>query len=83
MPRSRPITSCLAAATLAALALAAPAAASPTQESILQDDPLLLGATHQAEADTMLAVLGAIGVDRVRVSLFWDHVAPRRLSQRS
>ena len=82
MPRSRPITRCLAAATLAALALAAPAAASPTQESILQDDPLLLGATHQAQADTMLAILGAIGVDRVRVSLFWDHVAPRRLSQR-
>ncbi len=67
---------------VAGMALAAPAAvASPTQESIIQDDPILLSATSQGEVDRAFESFRAIGVDRVRVSLFWDHVAPRRLSR--
>ena len=71
----------LVATTLGAL-LAAPAAASPDQESILQDDPLLLSAKTQRQADGMFYALTLLGVDRVRVSLFWNHVAPAERSQR-
>ncbi len=66
---------------LAALLTGAPVAASPTQESLIQDDPLVLRAKDQAEADQIFATFAAIGIDRVRVSLFWDHIAPGRLSQ--
>jgi len=74
----------LAVGIAAALAaMTAPAAvASPTQEAIIQDDPILLSATSQGEVDRAFETFRAIGVDRVRVSLFWDHVAPRRLSGR-
>ena len=71
----------LAAAALAA-ATAPGAFAASTQEAIIQDDPILLGATSQGEVDRAFATFKAIGVDRVRVSLFWDHVAPRRLAER-
>ena len=60
---------------------AAPAGASRTQESVLQDDPQLLGIPpHRLEP--RIRFLKAIGVDRVRVSLFWKNIAPRRASQR-
>lgn len=44
MARRTTTIRCALAAALAALAAAAPAGASPTQESIIQDDPLLLSA---------------------------------------
>ena len=63
-------------ATAVAGALAPAASASPSQEAIIQDDPLLLNARSQDEADRAFATFKAIGVDRVRVSVFWNHVAP-------
>jgi len=81
--RSTHIMRCAAttAAALAALAVAGPAHASPTQESIIQDDPLLLDARSQAEVDDAFARLRSTGADRVRVSLFWFLVAPASADQ--
>jgi len=69
------------AAALVALLTAVPARADTVQETIIQDDPLLLSAESQEEVDASFSYFKAIGVDRVRVSLVWDHVAPERLSQ--
>lgn len=78
----RPSRLAVAAATLAlALPVAglgpgAPAArASSTQESTFQDDNLLVYAPLDAVAKT-LDQLKAMGVDRIRVSVFWAVVAP-------
>jgi len=60
---------------LAVLACASPASAATNQESTFQDDPLLVfgsDATVIATLDT----LHSLGVDRIRVSLFWRVVAP-------
>ena len=76
---SRLGAACLASAAL--LVGASPAAASETQESILQDDPQLLGIAP-AELDERIGFLKAIGVDRLRVSVFWNNVAPAKHSQR-
>ena len=72
----------LAAACIAAAALAptAPAMASRTQEAVLQDDPQLLGASA-SQVDQKLGLLKALGVDRLRVSVFWDNIAPASRSQ--
>ena len=67
---------------LAALMLAAApsvATASKTQESMFQDDPLLVYAP-QAKMEATLDELKAIGVDRIRVGLFWNIVAPASTS---
>jgi len=67
---------------LAALMLAAVpsvAAASKTQESTFQDDPLLVFAP-QAKMEATLNELKAIGVDRIRVGLYWNVVAPASTS---
>jgi hypothetical protein len=69
-------------ACLLALASAGPAAASTDQESILQDDPLIVYPSSDAELERTLATVKALGVDRVRVSLFWNLVAPRPTSRR-
>ena len=66
-------------ALLAAIALlVAPAAAraSVDQESIFQDDNLLVFAPPDSAAGT-LDTLQALGVDRIRVSLFWGVVSPQ------
>jgi hypothetical protein len=61
---------------LAALALAPGAAvASSTQESTFQDDNQLVYAEPQAVGRTM-DELKALGVDRLRISVFWAVVAP-------
>jgi len=73
----RAVTVCLLA-----LAAAPPAAASTVQESILQDDPLIVYPSSEEELETTFATLRALGVDRVRVSLFWNLVAPRPKSER-
>lgn len=66
----------LAALCGAAVLLLAPAArASVQQESMFQDDKLLVYASPSVVART-LDTLHALGVDRVRVSLFWNVVAP-------
>lgn len=60
---------------LAVLALAPPAGASPTQESILMDDArLVYGTGSQVEQD--LDILRSLGVDRIRVTVFWNLLAP-------
>ncbi len=65
----------IAAALILALSPSV-AAASSTQESMFQDDPLLVGDTTDAKMNATLDELKEIGVDRVRVSLFWSVVAP-------
>jgi len=64
---------------IAASALAgatAPAArASTTQESMFQDDPLLVYGSEATQKRT-LDKLKRLGVDRIRVSVFWRIVAP-------
>ena len=81
MERIRGTTLVAVIATAMAAALAPAASASRTQEAIIQDDPILLNAPNQDEVDGIFTAFRAIGVDRVRVSLFWDHVAPERLSR--
>jgi hypothetical protein len=56
------------------------AVASSTQESGFQDDDLLIY-NSQAGMETTLDMLQALGVQRVRVSVFWAIVAPNALSK--
>ena len=63
----------VAALVLAAVPSAAPAA--PTQESMFQDDPLLVYGTDE-QVNSTLDTLAGLGVDRIRVSVFWRIVAP-------
>ncbi len=77
----RALSAAVLAATLFVLLVGVPADAATTQETIIQDDPLLLSAETQEEVDDAFSSFKEIGIDRVRVSLFWDHVAPERLSQ--
>ena len=63
---------------LALAALAAPvstASAAPGQESIFQDDHLLVEGSDERVEATM-GTLRSLGVDRVRVSVFWRFIAP-------
>jgi hypothetical protein len=63
---------------IAALVLAAipsVALASSTQESMFQDDPMLVYGTDE-QVNSTLDTLAAFGVDRVRVSVYWRIVAP-------
>jgi hypothetical protein len=65
------LTTCAAAVA----ALAPAAQASKSMESMFQDDNLLVFNSPQGTAHTM-DVLKALGVDRIRVSVFWRVVAP-------
>jgi hypothetical protein len=67
----------LASLAVAALwgCLPAAAGASPTQESMFQDDNLIVYGSPQVVTQT-LSRLKALGVDRIRVSVFWKLVAP-------
>jgi hypothetical protein len=63
---------------IAALVLAAvpsSALASSTQESMFQDDPMLVYGSDE-QVNTTLSTLQAFGVDRLRISVFWSIVAP-------
>jgi hypothetical protein len=64
-------------ALVAALALTAPAAASADRraELSIMDDQLLLGES-QAEVDREMRIFRSLGVDRLRVSAFWNQLAP-------
>ena len=64
-------------ALLVALALTAPAgaAADRSAELSIMDDQLLLGETP-AEVDREMRTFQALGVDRLRVSAFWNQIAP-------
>ena len=65
-------------AVMVALALAAPggALASHRQAMILQDDAKLIYSSPQSVAST-LQTLKNMGVDRVRVSVVWQLLAPK------
>jgi hypothetical protein len=63
------------------LALPVGAAGSASQESMLQDDKLLVYAQPSTVART-LDTLRSLGVHRVRVSVFWSLVAPSPKSTR-
>ena len=65
----------LGAALALLAALPAPARASSNQESMFQDDNRLVYGTPDVVAST-LDTLRALGVDRIRVSVFWRIVAP-------
>jgi len=65
----------LIAAILVLAALPSLALASTTQESMFQDDPMLVYGTPEQMTST-LDTLQSFGVDRIRVSVFWAFVAP-------
>jgi hypothetical protein len=65
----------LIATLVVVLAVPAAAGASSTQESIFQDDPLLVYGDETTQKRT-LDRLKRLGVDRIRVSVFWRLVAP-------
>ena len=57
--------------------LAAPAGANKTQESIFQDERLLMESGAGVRAQT-LDELKALGVDTIRVNAIWARIAPER-----
>ncbi len=63
------------ATALVLVAIPSIAHASTTQESMFQDDPMLVYGTDD-QVNSTLATLAAFGVDRIRVSVFWSIVAP-------
>lgn len=65
----------LIAAVLVLAAFPSFALASKTQESTFQDDPLLVYGTPEQQTAT-LDTLKGFGVDRIRVSVFWQQLAP-------
>ena len=81
-PAGWPIGAMLAACLLALLlVLAAPGRAEARGGEVsIMDDQLLLNAT-EAEIDSEMASFAAMGVDRLRVSAFWDQIAPDPLSR--
>src|SRR5687768_8184206 len=75
MSRALPLLGCLAALALTA----SPAAASSSQEAIFQDDLQLLWSGDERR-DATLDRLQGLGVDTVRVFVFWSSVAPESSS---
>lgn len=75
-----------AAALVALLALAFTlsharmASANGSAEASIMDDQLLLGAS-QAKVDRNMQIFKDLGVDRLRVSAFWNQLAPSPSSQ--
>jgi hypothetical protein len=65
----------LIAAILVLAAFPSFALASSTQESMFQDDPMLIYGSAE-QMNSTLDTLQALGVDRIRVSVFWFNVAP-------
>jgi hypothetical protein len=63
------------------LALPGSAAADRRAEVSIMDDQLLLNAGSRAQVDTEIAGFKALGADRLRVSAFWDQIAPAPLGR--
>lgn len=61
-------------------AFAAPAGASKTQESIFQDDRMLLESGADVRTRTLDELKG-LGVDTIRVNAIWARIAPERESK--
>ena len=64
------------AVLLGLLALPASSRADSRAEVSIMDDQLLLNATTQAEVDREMQTFVDLGVDRLRVSAFWNQIAP-------
>jgi hypothetical protein len=62
-------------AALVLVALPSAARASSTQESMFQDDPMLVYGSDQ-QVNTTLDTLRSFGVDRIRVGVYWRIIAP-------
>jgi hypothetical protein len=73
--RLRTLALATAAAALLAVALAGPAAASKRQEAVLMDDSEIVYVTAE-KLDQRLAEAKALGFDRIRVSVYWNVLAP-------
>jgi len=58
------------------VALPGSAVADRRAEVSMMDDQLLLGATSQQAVDRDIATFSGLGVDRLRVSAFWNQIAP-------
>jgi hypothetical protein len=84
MPRPNASRRALAAllAIGALLAAAAPAHAARDLEVSIMDDQLLLGNSRTNVDASMTIFRDLLGVDRVRVSAFWNQIAPRPTSRR-
>ena len=83
MRRSRRFRQAVVACALAAAVsggTAASASAAPTQESMFQDDYLLVFKSPASVAKTM-DTLRYLGVDRIRVTVFWNLIAPNSASR--
>jgi hypothetical protein len=65
---------------VALLACAGPAAASRTQETVFQDDPKIVFPDSSAALDRTMSTLASLGVDRIRVSVFWELFGPHAKS---
>jgi hypothetical protein len=70
----------LLAAALAISLVAAPSASAARNEVSIMDDQLLLNSS-QTQLDSDMALFSALGVDRLRVSAFWNQIAPDNLSK--
>ena len=79
---ARTITRALlvAAAALALVLFSVPAASAARNEVSIIDDQLLLNASP-AELESDMALFKRLGVDRLRVSAFWNQIAPTNLSR--
>lgn len=67
-------------ALLCVLVSPAPAVAARGAAVSIMDDQLLLNAS-EAQIDREMALFVAMGVDRLRVSAFWDQIAPDPLAR--
>ncbi len=72
--RSRSFISLLLALA-AVLAVPTQASAGARMETSIMDDQLLLNASP-AELESDMALFKRLGVDRLRVSAFWNQIAP-------
>jgi hypothetical protein len=79
MSQRRALSALLLAAA-ASLALTTPAGASKTQEAIFQDDEFLVFSSASTMSRT-LDTLKALGTDRVRVTFYWNIIAPDQNSR--
>ena len=65
-----------------ALLAAAPARADRTAEVSIMDDQLLLMKSTRAAVDKEMRLFRRLGVDRLRVSAYWNQIAPGARQQR-
>src|SRR3954470_14026803 len=76
------IVAACVAVVAAWLVLAAPASASSDMETVLQDDPNIVYQDDGARLDENLEKIASLGVDTIRVSLYWHLVAPNPTRKR-